>query len=89
MWRSISEMVRLLITVIQLHRRTMPSAPFAPRSVIAAVAGSRRGRNDSVRVGIATGSVLVGDIIGPDTNPERGAVGEARTSPLACRLWRS
>jgi class 3 adenylate cyclase len=57
----------------------------AALAVIAAVAELKpRTQRLSVRVGIVTGSVLVGEIIGPDTNPERGAVGEAPN--LAARL---
>jgi class 3 adenylate cyclase len=75
MWRSISEMARSLILVIRFSSEN--DAERAVRTALAVIAAvaelTPRTQRLSVRVGIATGSVLVGNIIGPDTNPERGA----------------
>ena len=57
----------------------------AALAVIAAVAELRpHGQTLAVRVGIASGSVVAGDILGPIAKPERGAIGE--TPNLAARL---
>jgi class 3 adenylate cyclase/tetratricopeptide (TPR) repeat protein len=57
----------------------------AALAVIPAVADLRpHAQRLAVRVGIATGSVVVGEIIGPGANPARGAIGE--TPNLAARL---
>ena len=42
----------------------------------------------AARVGIASGLVVVGDLIGQGEAQERGVVGERRTSRRACRSWR-
>jgi class 3 adenylate cyclase len=42
-----------------------------------------------VRVGIATGTVVVSDLLSNETAAEQAAVGETRTSPRACKRWRS
>jgi len=42
-----------------------------------------------VRIGIATGLVVVGDLTGSGEAQERGVVGETPISPPACRPWRS
>ena len=52
--------------------------------LIAAVAGLRMGASMQTRVGIATGLVVVGDLIGSGEAQERGIVGE--TPNLAARL---
>ena len=41
------------------------------------------------RVGIATGLVVVGDLIGEGSAQEQAVVGETRTSPPACKPWPS
>ena len=57
----------------------------AALAVIAAIAELRpHGQTLAVRVGIASGSVVAGEIVGPITKPERGAIGE--TPNLAARL---
>ena len=57
----------------------------AALAVIAAVAELRpHGQTLAVRVGIASGSVVAGDIVGPIAKPVRGAIGE--TPNLAARL---
>ena len=57
----------------------------AALAVIAAVAELRpRGQTLAVRVGIASGSVVAGNIVGPIAKPEHGAIGE--TPNLAARL---
>ena len=43
----------------------------------------------SVRVGIASGLVVVGDLIGEGAAREEAVVGETPTSRHGCRLWRS
>ena len=65
----------------------MPSGRCAPgwRSIEAVGRAAERGRAVcSVRVGIATGLVVVGDLIGEGAAQERGVVGE--TPNLAARL---
>jgi class 3 adenylate cyclase len=42
-----------------------------------------------VRIGIATGLVVVGDLIGEGDAQERAVVGDTRIWPLDCKQWRS
>ena len=43
----------------------------------------------AVRIGIATGLVVVGDLVGEGSAQERRSSGRPPTSPHACRLWRN
>jgi class 3 adenylate cyclase len=47
------------------------------------------GRPLAARIGIATGLVVVGDLVGQGAAQEEAVIGETRTSPLASRRWRS
>jgi class 3 adenylate cyclase/predicted ATPase len=67
------------------HEHDAERAVYAGLAVIDAVARlTERGEDLAVRVGIATGLVVVGDLIGKGAAQERGVVGE--TPNLAARL---
>jgi class 3 adenylate cyclase len=66
------------------HEDDPERAILAGLSLIEAVAGLRVGERLQARVGIATGTVVVGDLIGEGASRERGVVGE--TPNLASRL---
>ena len=69
----------------QAHEDDAERAVTSALAVIRAVADvETHGEKLQVRVGIATGSVVVGEIVGPGPAPERGAIGE--TPNLAARL---
>jgi class 3 adenylate cyclase len=69
----------------QAHEDDAERAVRAGLAVIEAV-GKLPAREDlRVRLGIATGLAVVGDLIGEGAAQERGVVGE--TPNLACRVW--
>src|SRR5271166_2462833 len=73
------------ISAIPRRMRTTPSALLAPvLAVIDAVGRLATQEPLNVRIGIATGLVVVGDLIGAGAAQERGVVGE--TPNLAARL---
>jgi hypothetical protein len=53
--------------------------------LIQAVGGLKPTTPVQARVGVATGLVVVGDLIGAGEAQERGIVGETPTSPLVCK----
>ena len=63
--------------------KTMPSAPCVPGShwckLVIAVAQRPRARRWPLRVGIATGAVVVGDLVDEGPAQEQSAVGLAPT----------
>jgi class 3 adenylate cyclase len=68
----------------QAHEDDAERAVRAGLELIAAVTGLKTGASLQTRVGIATGLVVVGDLIGSGDMLERGIVGE--TPNLAARL---
>ena len=74
------------ISATPKRMRTMPSAPcgLVWRSPERSEICRRRGRRLSTRIGIATGRVVVGDLIGEGAAQEEAVVGE--TPNLAARL---
>jgi class 3 adenylate cyclase/tetratricopeptide (TPR) repeat protein len=68
----------------QAHEDDAERAVRAGLELIAAVAGLRTGASLQARVGIATGLVVVGDLIGSGAAQEQAVVGE--TPNLAARL---
>jgi class 3 adenylate cyclase/tetratricopeptide (TPR) repeat protein len=68
----------------EAHEDDAERAACAGLELIAAVAGLKTGAPLQTRVGIATGLVVVGDLIGSGGAQERGIVGE--TPNLAARL---
>ena len=68
----------------EAHEDDAERAARAGLELIAAVAGLKTGAPLQTRVGIATGLVVVGDLIGSGEAQERGIVGE--TPNLAARL---
>jgi class 3 adenylate cyclase/predicted ATPase len=68
----------------QAHEDDVERAVRAGLELIAAVTGLKTGASLQTRVGIATGLVVVGDLIGSGDTQERGIVGE--TPNLAARL---
>jgi class 3 adenylate cyclase len=68
----------------QAHEDDAERAVRAGLELIAAVAGLKTRASPQTRVGIATGLVVVGDLIGAGEAQERGIVGE--TPNLAARL---
>ena len=68
----------------QAHEDDAERAVRAGLELIAAVAGLKTHASLQTRVGIATGLVVVGDLIGSGEAQERGIVGE--TPNLAARL---
>ena len=68
----------------QAHEHDAERAVQAGLELIHAVGGLRSGAPLQIRVGIATGLVVVGDLIGSGEAQERGIVGE--TPNLAARL---
>src|SRR5215470_6999389 len=68
----------------QAHEDDAERAVRAGLELIAAVTGLKTGATLQTRVGIATGLVVVGDLIGSGDAQERGIVGE--TPNLAARL---
>jgi class 3 adenylate cyclase len=68
----------------QAHEDDAERAVRAGLELIAAVTGLKTGASLQTRVGIATGLVVVGDLIGSGDTQERGIVGE--TPNLAARL---
>jgi class 3 adenylate cyclase/predicted ATPase len=68
----------------QAHEDDAERAVRAGLAVIAAVHGLQIVEKLAIRIGVATGLVVVGDLIGEGTAQERGVVGE--TPNLAARL---
>jgi class 3 adenylate cyclase len=68
----------------QAHEDDAERAVRAGLELIAAVTGLKTGASLQTRVGIATGLVVVGDLIGSGDTQERGIIGE--TPNLAARL---
>jgi class 3 adenylate cyclase/predicted ATPase len=68
----------------QAHEDDAERAVRAGLEVIAAVGALRTGVSLQTRIGIATGTVVVGDLVGSGQAQERGIVGE--TPNLAARL---
>ena len=68
----------------QAHEDDAERAVKAGLELIQAVGGLKSSTSLRTRVGIATGSVVVGDLIGSGNSQERGIVGE--TPNLAARL---
>ena len=69
----------------QAHEDDAERAVRAGLELVAAVSGLKTHAALQTRVGIATGMVVVGDLIGSGEAQERGIVGETRTSRRACR----
>jgi hypothetical protein len=71
----------------QAHEDDAERAVRAGLAVIEAV-GRLPARQDlNVRLGIATGLAVVGDLIGEGAAQERGSSARPRTSPRGCRVW--
>src|SRR5246127_799826 len=68
----------------QAHEDDAERAVRAGLEVIAAVGALKTGVSLQTRIGIATGTVVVGDLVGSGQSQERGIVGE--TPNLAARL---
>jgi class 3 adenylate cyclase len=68
----------------QAHEDDAERAVSAGLEVIAAVGALKTGTSLQTRIGIATGTVVVGDLVGSGQAQERGIVGE--TPNLAARL---
>jgi class 3 adenylate cyclase len=75
----------------QAHEDDAERAVRAGLTVVEAVGRLRtpEGAPLGVRVGIATGPVVVGDLVGSGPAQERAWSARRRTSPPACRRWRS
>jgi class 3 adenylate cyclase len=71
----------------EAHEDDAERAVRAGLAVIDAVAGLEVPEPLKVRLGIASGLVVVGDLIGAGAAQERGVVGETPTSQRACRHW--
>ena len=76
--------VRIYFGYPQAHEDDAERAVRAGLELIQAVGGLKSGASLQTRVGIATGLVVVGDLIGSGEAQERGIVGE--TPNLAARL---
>ena len=73
---------------IRRRMRTTPErAVRAGLAVIDAVGPLATQEPLNVRVGVAIGLVVVGDLIGAGAAQERGVVGRRQTSPPVCRRW--
>jgi class 3 adenylate cyclase len=73
----------------QAHEDDAERAVRAGLELVAAVSGLKTHAPLQTRVGIATGLVVVGDLIGSGASQEQAIVGETPTLPRACRAWRS
>jgi SAM domain (Sterile alpha motif)/Adenylate and Guanylate cyclase catalytic domain len=71
------------------HEDDAERAVRAGLALIQAVSGLKTGVPLQTRVGVATGLVVVGDLIGSGASQEQAVVGEHRTSPLVYRRLRS
>jgi hypothetical protein len=71
----------------QAHEDDAERAVLAGLAVIDAVGELTTPQPLSVRLGIANGLVVVGDLIGAGAAQERGSSGRHRTSPPGCRRW--
>jgi hypothetical protein len=69
----------------QAHEDDAEWAVRAGLELIAAVSALKAPVSLQTRVGIATGLVVVGDLIGSGEAQERGIVGETQTSRLDCK----
>jgi class 3 adenylate cyclase len=69
----------------QAHEDDAERAVRAGLELIAAVSALKAASPLQTRVGIATGLVVVGDLVGSGEAQERGIVGETPTSRRACR----
>jgi hypothetical protein len=86
---------------VAVARRLLPEGMALLASPSAAAAPPRRGKpkrrsletrgteRRAVRIGIATGLVVVGDQVGEGSAQEQAVVGETPTSRHACRLLRN
>jgi class 3 adenylate cyclase len=72
----------------QAHEEDAERSVRAGLAMIDAVAGLALQERLQVRIGIASGLVVVGDLIGEGAAQERGVVGETRTSLRDSRGWR-
>jgi class 3 adenylate cyclase len=73
----------------QAHEDDAERAVRAGLELVAAVGVLKTHAALQTRVGIATGEVVVGDLIGSGEAQERGIVARRRTLPRACRALRS
>ena len=73
------------------HEDDAERAVRAGLEIAAAVTGlETRGTEQlAVRIGMATGLVVVGDLVGEGSAQEQAVVGETPTSQRGCRLWRN
>jgi class 3 adenylate cyclase len=73
----------------QAHEHDAERAVRAGLSLLEAVPGVKTATGDplQLRIGIATGLVVVGDLIGEGFAQERPAVGETPTLPPGCKRW--
>ena len=84
-WRNTWATACSCILAIRRPMKTMPSVPYGrDLGLIVAVAGLKTRAPLQTRVGIATGLVVVGDLIGAGAAQEQAVVGE--TPNLAARL---
>jgi class 3 adenylate cyclase len=72
---------------LQAHEDDAERAVRAGLAVIDAVRGLDTPESLNVRLGIATGVVVVGDLVGSGEAQERGVVGETPNLPPGCRRW--
>ena len=73
----------------QAHEDDAERAVRAGLELVAAVGALKTHAVLQTRVGIATGLVVVGDLIGSGASQEQAIVGETRTLPRACRALQS
>jgi hypothetical protein len=71
----------------EAHEDDAERAVRAGLAVIDAVGRIAGPEQLNVRLGVASGLVVVGDLIGAGAAQERGVVGETRTVLPACRPW--
>jgi class 3 adenylate cyclase len=71
----------------EAHEDDPERAVRAGLAIIDAVGGLATPEPLNVRLGVASGLVVVGDLIGAGAAQERGVVGETRISPHGCRRW--
>jgi class 3 adenylate cyclase len=73
----------------QAHEDDAERAVRAGLELVAAVGGLKTHAPLQTRVGIATGLVVVGDLIGSGASQEQSIVARRPTLRHACRVWRS
>ena len=71
----------------QAHEDDADRAVRASLALIDAVASLPTPEPLQVRIGVATGLVVVGDLIGSGVANKHGIIGRRRTSRRACKLW--